>query len=391
MTIRRRVAILGTRGIPARHGGFETFAERLALHLVASGWDVEVHCPASSDKAPREWRGVGLRPVRVRRGGALGSVIFDLKSTWIARRERLVLNLGYNTAIFGLILRLSGSTNLINMDGIEWQRQKWPYFVRRWFQANEWIGARLGNHLVADNPGIADHLARHTPRAKITTIAYGADAVEAADEVPVRSHGLTPGRYALIIGRAEPENSILEMVRAFSAAPHGCTLAILGHYDAVANPYQRRVLAAAGPDVRFLGAIYDQETVRALRFHATLYLHGHQVGGTNPSLVEALGAGNVILAHDNRFNRAVAGAAARYFASEAAFRRELGPLLTLDAAERQRRRAASWQRHRDAFTWPDILAQYERLLEAWSPANGGTATASGEGTPRPRATTLRRS
>jgi glycosyltransferase involved in cell wall biosynthesis len=372
---RRRLAILGTRGIPARHGGFETFAERLALHLTGSGWEVEVYCPDSQGGQPEEWRGVRLRQIPVGLTGALGSVIFDLKATLIAaRRERLVLNLGYNTAVFGFLLRATGCTNIINMDGIEWKRQKWSYAVQRWFQANEWIAARLGDHLVADNPNIADHLARHTPRSKMTTIAYGADAVYDADETPVHALGLTPGQYALIIGRPEPENSILPMIRAFSSQARGCTLAVLGRYDGAVSRYQRAVLAAAGPEVRFLGAIYDPKIVQSLRCHATLYLHGHQVGGTNPSLVEALGAGNVIVAFDNRFNRSVAGPTARYFTTENDLRRELEAVLQLSAAERQRLRDASWERHARLFAWDDILGRYERLLAFWHDAGRALST-----------------
>jgi glycosyltransferase involved in cell wall biosynthesis len=374
----RRLAILGTRGIPARYGGFETFAERLALHLVDIGWEVEVYCPDPAGDLPSEWRRIRLRPIPVRGGGALASVIFDLKSTWVAAwKEHLVLNLGYNTAIFGMMLRATGCTNLINMDGIEWKRQKWSYFVQRWFQANEWIAARLGDHLVADNPGVADHLARHTPRSKITTIAYGADAVRDADEAPVRALGLVPGRYLLIIGRPEPENSILPMVRAFSSKPRGYPLVVLGRYDGRINAYQRKVLAAAGAEVRFLGAIYEPEIVQSLRFHAAAYLHGHQVGGTNPSLVEALGAGNVVIAYDNAFNRSVAGPLARYFTTEDDLQRELDAISLLNDAERRVLRDASWQRHATFFSWDDILAQYERLLERWRQPGGIPAATVG--------------
>jgi glycosyltransferase involved in cell wall biosynthesis len=363
---RKRVVILGTRGIPARYGGFETFAEHLALYLIERGWEVEVYCPSDKGDLPTEWRDVRLRTIKVKRTGALGSVWFDFKSTLIAaRRERLVLNLGYGTAIFGVLFRLFGSVNLINMDGLEWKREKWSYPVRRWLQANEWIAGKLGHHLIADHPGIADHLSRHSRPSKITMIPYGADRIDSADEALVHQHGLAPGNYALIIGRAEPENSILQMVRAFSSAVRGRTLAVLGHYDAARSDYQKQVLDAAGPEVRFLGALYDKQVVQALRLHAAVYLHGHQVGGTNPSLVEALGAGNAIVAHDNQFNRWVAGPAARYFGSEEELRRELDRLLSAPRAELRRLGAASRSRHAEAFMWNDVLLQYEKLLAHW--------------------------
>ena len=129
---------------------------------------------------------------------------------------------------------------------------------------------------------------------------------------PLARLGVEPGRYMSVIARAEPENSLLEIVQGFSAAPRGCRLVVLGNYDEKV-PYQRSVLAGGSSEVLFPGAIYDKSLVSALRFHSMAYVHGHQVGGTNPSLVEALGAGNAVIAHDNRFNRWVAGPQAAYF------------------------------------------------------------------------------
>ncbi|HEY0419647.1 MAG TPA: DUF1972 domain-containing protein, partial [Acetobacteraceae bacterium] len=178
---RPRLLILGTRGIPARHGGFETFAERLALHLVGRGWKVEVFCQDEpGESGPECWRGVRLRRVPVPWFGAKGSILFDWRAMRQAR-DGLLLTLGYNTALFGVLARLRRLPNLINMDGVEWRRAKWPKPVRAWFWLNEWLGSRLGSHLIADHPAIADHLARPrrfgaAGRERITTIPYGADA-----------------------------------------------------------------------------------------------------------------------------------------------------------------------------------------------------------------------
>ena len=187
---------------------------------------------------------------------------------------------------------------VINMDGVEWRRQKWGGVAKAWFWINDWAGCWLGNHLVADHPEIKKHLATRVSASKITMIPYGSDRVDAADHSLIAPYGLTPDSYAILIARAEPENSILEVVRAWSRQPRGCKLVVLGRYfpDHV---YQRAVQAAASEEVTFPGAIYEKPVVQALRFHARFYVHGHQVGGTNPSLVEALGAGNAVLAHDN--------------------------------------------------------------------------------------------
>ncbi len=354
--------------MPAAHGGFETFAEHLALHLVQRGWRVTVYCqeegngPAVQD----EWQGVQRVRIPVAQPGPRGTVVFDWKATLhAATAGDLCLTLGYNTALFCAVLRLRGAPNVINMDGIEWRRDKWGALAKAWFWVNEKAGCWLANHLVADHPEIARHLARNVSGSKITTIAYGADALVGLMDAPVRALGLLPGCYLTLVARPEPENSVLEVVQAFSRRQRGHTLAVLGAYSE-SNPYHCTVRAAASAEVRFLGAIYDKPVLQALRVHCSAYVHGHRVGGTNPSLVEALGAGNAVLAHDNRFNRWVAGDAARYFDGVDSCAAALDALLVDESVLRALRMAAR-QRFEQAFTWPMILQQYETLLAAWLP------------------------
>lgn len=359
----KTLRILGTRGVPASHGGFETFAEHLALYLVARGWDVTVYCQDDGGERCYEdaWRGIRRVHIPVKQDGALGTIVFDWKSVLHSAREPgLVLTLGYNTAVFGLWYRLKGQTNLFNMDGIEWRRQKWGLTARTWFYLNEWAGAWLGNHLIADHPAIKQHLSSRVQADKITTIAYGADPITDAPVEPLQRYDLMPGGYAIVIARAEPENSILELVQGWSRARRGLQLVVLGKYDA-GHAYQNAVMKAASDEVKFIGAVYDAPVVQALRFHALLYIHGHQVGGTNPSLVEALGAGNAVLAHDNPFNRWVAGPQASYFAGAEQCAAELSRILP-DEAALATMRAASRRRHAEAFTWDYILGDYETLL-----------------------------
>ena len=367
----KALRILGTRGVPAAHGGFETFAEQLALHLVRRGWRVTVYCQEDGQGpvVQDEWQGVQRVRLPVSQPGPRGTIVFDWKATLhAAAAGELCLTLGYNTAVFCTWLRLCGVPNIINMDGIEWQRDKWGVAAKSWFWLNEWAACRLGNHLVADHPEIARRLARNVSGSKISTIAYGADALSGLSDAPVRRLGLEPGRYMTLIARPEPENSVLEVVQAFSRRHRGHTLAVLGPY-LEANAYHRAVRAAASDEVRFLGAIYDKPVLNALRLHCSAYVHGHRVGGTNPSLVEALGAGNAVLAHDNRFNRWVAGDAARYFDGRDGCAAALDALLMDDAAL-QSLRAAAQQRFEKAFTWPAVLLQYETLLSRWLPERG---------------------
>lgn len=364
-----KIAILGTRGIPAGHGGFETFAEHLALFLSRRGWDVQVYCQnEEGQEGQTNWRGVTLCHVPTSVSGSRGSIAFDAKAQTQTSTDpgRLVLTLGYNTAVFGLLSRLRGCVQLINMDGLEWRRAKWSRPVKAWFWLNERLACWTADHLIADNPRIADHLATRVARQHITVIPYGAERVYNSDPSLLDKLGLKPRTYALIVARPEPENQILEMVRAFSTRSRNIRLAVLGSYRRDTREYDRSVLAAASPDVIFPGAIYDQPTLRALREYSVVYLHGHQVGGTNPSLVEALGAGSPVLAHDNPFNRWVAGPTAVYFRNEAECERHLTGLLTGDPGRLAQMRAGSYARHSEDFTWTKVLSQYEALLEHWS-------------------------
>lgn len=363
----KALRILGTRGIPAAHGGFETFAEHLAPYLAERGWSVTVYCQEDGAGPVHEdtWHGVRRVHIPVATPAAAGTIVFDWRSTLHAMREAgLVLTLGYNTAVFCAGYRMRGLRNIINMDGVEWRRGKWGPVARAWFWLNDWAGCWLGNHLVADHPEIERHLRSRVAARKVDMIPYGADRLEDADAGLIAPFGIHPDGYAILIARPEPENSILEVTRAWSRKPRGCKLVVLGNY-ARDHAYQRAVREAAATEVIFPGAIYDKSIVQALRFHARLYVHGHTVGGTNPSLVEAMGAGNPVLAHDNPYNRWVLGEAGAFFRDEATCAARIESLLD----DRQRltaMRAATLTRHSAAFTWDRVLAHYERLLSDWA-------------------------
>jgi glycosyltransferase involved in cell wall biosynthesis len=362
------VLILGTRGIPSKHSGFETFAQDFSLFLRARGHNVTVYCQVGKAEHFREDEWNGIRRVMIPAGeGSLGTILFDWRAIRHSMREKgVVLTLGYNTGIFNAMYRFRGVSNLMNMDGIEWRRQKWSRIARAWFWINEWAGARVATHLVADHPEIGMHLLRHTSPGKITVIPYGADLVTSAPVELVHQYGLLPKKYYLLIARPEPENSILQIVQGYSLKRRGMPLVILGKYLRAGTSYQNKVLDAAGPEIKFLGAIFDRDIVRALRFHARAYIHGHSVGGTNPSLVESLAAGNAVIAHDNPFNRWVAGEGARYFKSSG----DLAEILeSLDGEGSQLldMEEASRKRHHESFTQDKILRAYEELLLRFAP------------------------
>ena len=367
----KKLIILGTRGVPAKHGGFETFAEKLSIYLTEQGWNVTVYCQEDYDGAITEsqWHGINRVHIPVSRPGAAGTVIFDWKATCHAlSQDGLFLTLGYNTAIFNLIQRVKGQRNIINMDGIEWRRDKWGLIAKTWFWLNERAGCWVGNHLIADHPKIKDHLCTRVKAEKVTMIPYGGDEVKNADPSLLEQYGLACGEYSVIIARPEPENSFLEMVSAFSRSTRNHKLVVLGNFTPETNFFHRQVMDAASAEVIFPGAIYESSIVQALRFFSRFYLHGHRVGGTNPSLVEAMGAGCAVIAHDNHFNHWVAGPDAAYFKDESTCAMLFDRLLANDTAV-EKMKAASYSRFRERFTWDQVLREYEKLLSYWYPLN----------------------
>lgn len=360
-----KLSILGIRGIPAQHGGFETFAENLSLFLVQKGWDVTVYCQEEGNAKISfdEWKGVRRIHIPVTQKGALGTIVFDWRSILDARKkDSLILTLGYNTAVFCFMYRLKGLKNIINMDGLEWRRSKWRFGERAWLYFNEKIGSLLGNHLIADHPEIEKRLVKFVSPLKVTFIPYSAKRVTSADHLSLNKFDLTPNKYTILIARPEPENSILEIVLAYSRIRRKIPLVILGDFNTDSNAYHKKVVAVAGDDILFTGAIYEKSVVDALRFFARFYIHGHTVGGTNPSLVEALGAGSAVLAHNNPFNRWVAGKGAVYFSNQKECEKCLNLLLEDDDLI-SKLRNGSEKKYFQNFTHDKIHGAYESVLK----------------------------
>lgn len=366
--MQKTVRILGTHGVPAAYGGFETAAQNVGLFLVRHGWRVVMYCQVEGRGPVRTdtWNGMERVIIPIDTEGWRGTSKFDLVSIRHACRSRdLCLTFGYNTAIFNVLQRLRGIPNVVNMDGIEWSRSRWGFARQTILYVNERIACFVGNHLIADHPEIEKYLLTRAPARKLTTITYGADPVEDAptDLLP---DALEPNGYLTMIARPIPENSILELVQGFSRRQRGVKLAVLGNFSPNEDPYHRQVMDAASEEVVFLGAIFEPALVQALRFHSISYLHGHTVGGTNPSLVEAMAAGNPVIAHDNAYNRWVAQDGGVYFETADDVARILDELLA-DRDRLARMGKASRARHMSEFTWDHVAGQYEELLLKFLP------------------------
>lgn len=361
----KRIAILGIRGLPAAHGGFETFVEYLVPLLVEKGWKVTVYCQqiGNGPMYNTEYKGVELVHIPVEKNTPWSTIIYDCMATKHAcQSQSLLLTLGYNTGFLAIYCRVKKVYNVINMDGIEWKRGKWSLPIRVWFYLNERIACLMGNHLIADHPEIKKHLQTRVSADKITMIPYGAEKIEPTNPEIITEYGLQKNNYAVVIARLEPENSILEIVQAFSQKVRDYHLVVLGNLFPQQNDYHAKIKLAANERIKFLGAIYDPEIVQSLRYYSRVYIHGHTVGGTNPSLVEALGAGCCILAHKNNFNRWVTQEQMLYFDNI----KDCGDKLDLlfsDNELNNKLKSYSRKVFHEKFEWLPILNQYENLLE----------------------------
>lgn len=359
-----RIAFLGSRGIPARYGGFETFVDEVARRLVRRGIEVTVFCERGDGPRPTEVEGVRLEYVPANAPGSLRTLLYDLSCLWRARRGHdVVYMLGYGAALFCFLPRLFGSRVWINMDGIEWKRSKWSSLARLWLYLMEGLAFLTADRLIFDNGALRDSiLERRRKRVDTSVIEYGGpDVALDPDPSPLAEFDVTPGEYYLVVCRCEPENHVLEVCRAWLAAELDRPLLVVANTEP-GTEYARRCTELASDGLRFVGTVYDQRVLVALRSHCRAYLHGHSVGGTNPSLLEAMACGNAVIAHDNVFNREVLGSCGRFFQTEADLASELQAFDRLSAGDVAELGRDARARIRESYTWSRITDRYQELL-----------------------------
>lgn len=362
-----RLAILGTRGIPAQYGGFETFAEELSIRLVQRGMEVTVYCESIEGDRPDMYQGVHLVHIEAPRLGPLTTILFDLRCLWHARKAfDVVYMLGYGASVFCFLPRLWGSKVWINMDGVEWARSKWGTPAKLWFKLMESSAMWTPDRVIADAQGILRHLeSRHTHIPPASVITYGAPVVDAAPDAGLLNDWqLTPGKYYLVVCRLEPENSVKEIVKGYLQSESRHPLVVVGAIDP-ARSYVNELLRMNDGRIRFIGPIYDKGKLQALRYHTLAYFHGHTAGGTNPSLLEALGCGNLVIAHDNVFNREVAAEAAIYFNQEQDIAGSIRAVESYPMEQMNRIKSMTQERIKKAYSWDAITDTYFGLLNSY--------------------------
>ena len=311
-----RIGIFGTRGVPNHHGGFEQFAEMFAPYLVRAGHEVYVYCSHSHPYQEKQFEGAHLIHCYdpENRWGTVGQFIYDLNCLLDARGRDfdIFLQLGYTSSSVWHPLLPKKPVVITNMDGLEWKRAKYNALVRRFLASAEKWAVKSSDFLIADNPAIKEYLKEHY-QAESHYIAYGAKAFESPDASDLEGYGLKPKTYDLIVARMEPENNIETILDGVVASKTQKLCVVVGKHQA--TPFGRYLTEKFKEEscIRFVGGVYNQGVLDNLRHHASVYFHGHSVGGTNPSLLEAMGSGVLIAAHNNDFNRHILGEEALYF------------------------------------------------------------------------------
>ena len=356
------IAILGTRGVPASYGGFETFAEHLSTRLVARGHDVTVYC-RSHYVSPRqlEYHGVRLKVLPTIRHKYFDTVVHTFLSALRAVPERFDAALICNAAnaAFAPILRWTGTPVAVNVDGLEHKRKKWNWLGRSYYKLAERLSIILPNETVTDARVIQEYYLSHY-NASSTMIAYGAE-VERRPDPAVRQWRVEPNRYVLYVSRLEPENNAHLVIEAFKKVRTAHKLLIVGDAP-YAHEYISELRARARGDKRiiFTGFVFGQD-YRTLQQNAYCYVHATEVGGTHPALLEAMGYGNCVLALAAPENIEVLGDAGIPYADEADLSAQLQRVLR-DGSLVSSYRVRAQERIKKHYDWEHVVDRYEELF-----------------------------
>jgi glycosyltransferase involved in cell wall biosynthesis len=358
-----RIALVGTRGIPANYGGFETFAEELSTRLVARGHEVTVYCRERFNS--QVYRGVRLQYLPTIRHKYFDTLAHTFLSTLhlLTHRQDVALYCNGANAIFTLWPRLFGIPVALNVDGIERKRKKWNRVAKAWYLVSEWLATFCPTTVVTDARTIQDYY-RERYGKRSTFIPYGADIGKVSTTAALERLGLEPGRYFLYVSRLEPENHPLAVREAFEKlafenVPAPMKLALVGDAP-YAHEYIQRVRDTRNPRIVMPGAIYG-EGYRELGSHCFAYIHATEVGGTHPALIEAMGRGALVLYRNTPENAEAAGDAGIPFEPEELVEK-LNLVLRMSEPERDSLRNRAMERVRQRYSWEAVTDAYERLL-----------------------------
>ena len=382
------IALIGTRGVPASYGGFETAVEEIGSRLADRGHRVTVYCRNSNSSRPDHHLGmhlVHLPAIPSKSLETLSHTGLSVIHALLHRKPDAAFLFNAANSPFLPWLHWRDIPTAVHVDGLEWKRGKWGQLGRRYYRAAESLAVRGADALIADAQGIADY---YDSEFAIPTelLTYGTTIIDRVASDRLVSMGLVPKKFHLVVARFEPENHVDLIVEGYSASAAKYPLIVVGSAPYAAS-YTDRIASVAAADsrIRLVGGVWDQKKLDQLYANALSYLHGHSVGGTNPSLLRAMGAGTAVIAWDISFNREVVASDGEYFSSSSTLATliedaEANLLRQLDNGKALRERA------KRQYNWDTVAVGYESL--AIKLAGGHTTRGLSRGQRRPRESAL---
>ncbi|MFY7987974.1 MAG: DUF1972 domain-containing protein [Flavobacterium sp.] len=358
-----KIAILGTRGVPNHYGGFEQFAEFFSVYLAEKGH--EVYCYNSHNHPYQEKTFHGVHILHQHdpeyKYGTFGQFIYDYNCILDARKRNfdIILQLGYTSNSIWFFLMPKNAINIINMDGLEWKRSKYSWPIQQFLKVAEWLAAKSGDYLVADSLGIQSFLKKKYKKES-TYIAYGAHLFDSPNEEILKQYQVEKGNYNMIMARFEPENNLDMVLEGVALNSEDQTpILVIGKHETKYGSYLKDKFKSYS-NIRFIGGVYNLEHLNNLRYFSNLYFHGHSVGGTNPSLLEAMASQALVIAHNNDFNKGVLKQNAYYFSNPTEVKKILNTIKKSDNLHFIKN---NYQAIANDFNWEKINGDYLQLFE----------------------------
>ncbi|HBF87652.1 MAG TPA: glycosyl transferase [Bacteroidales bacterium] len=360
-----KIAILGTRGIPNKYGGFEQFAENLSTQLVQRGHRVIVYSPHFHDSNEPLYKGVEIikinSPEKFLHGAA--NFVYDNRCIDNVMNQDIDIALvcGYASSVFSS-KKMSKSKKpifVVNVDGLEWARPKWSFITKKMIRWAEKRIAKSNIHLVTDHQIIKEYY-HNTYKVDSSYISYGADVPINFDESALLKYNLNPQKYMLAISRIEPDNNIELIINGFLLSKTDNPLVIVGNCNTKFGKILTKKYASFN-SIKFIGSVFEKPILDNLRYYSNIYFHGHSVGGTNPSLLEAMACGTYIVSHDNIYNRAIIESNGAFFKSPS----NISQIINNPKAIEDQRSSfgeLNIQKIKNEFSWKKIVDEYENLF-----------------------------
>lgn len=359
-----KIAILGTRGIPNNYGGYEQLAEYLSVGLVEKGYEVIVYNSHLHNYKEKEFKGVKIihkySPENII--GSSANIIYDYLCLLDAlyRKVDIILECGYQSSAIGFYFApINRSKIVTNMDGLDWKRSKWSPRVQKLTKWFEKLGVKKSHALIADNLGMKEYL-RETYGVESHFIAYGTTVPEKYDINYLKEFSLNPREYNMIVARLEPENNIEIVLDGYANSKQQCPFIVIGNHMTSYGTHLKDKYAEC-ENIKFIGGVYDQNKLNALRHYSSIYFHGHSVGGTNPSLLDAMACECFLVSHKNQFNKNVLGDDAYYFSSSEDVARILDDKI--EESVKDKLIANNLFKVKNDYTWQKIVDEHENLFK----------------------------